>query len=326
VTGATGAIGPTLVETLLRAGNRVRVLTRQPVPPSLFSSSIEVISGDITDPHLVAQATEGVETVFHLAALLHIVNPPPTLGAEYERVNVSGTQTVVEAALQSKVKRLVFFSTIAVYGYNNGQVLTEETPPHPDTFYARTKLAAEQPVLSVKRDDGQPLGTVLRLGAVYGARMKGNYRRLTQALARGRFVPMGAGRNRRTLIYDRDVAEAAILAAQHPAAAGRIYNISDGQFHLLNEIIVAICAALGRKPPPFSVPLGPVRLAAGVLEDAARLVGRRSPLGRLTIDKYAEDVAVASQRIQAELGFTPIFDLRTGWQETIRAMRQNGDL
>jgi UDP-glucose 4-epimerase len=257
---------------------------------------------------------------------LHILNPPSSLREQYECVNVGGTANVVEAAIQAGVERMVFFSTIAVYGYSSGQILTEATPPRPDTFYAHTKLAAEQIVLQAKRRDGQPLGTVLRLGAVYGARVKGNYRRLVQALARGRFIPIGHGRNRRTLIHDRDVARAAVLAVQHPGAAGQVYNVSDGQFHTLNDIIAAICTALGRPSPRIYIPLGPVRLAVGGLEDAARLVGRQSPVGRATLDKYLEDVAVDSRRIQVDLGFVPGFDLRSGWQDTIRAMRANGDL
>ena len=118
-----------------------------------------------------------------MAALLHIVNPPPEMREKYERVNIGGTATVVEAAIKAGVKRVVLFSTIAVYGPSDGSVLNEMSPTHPDTFYAQTKCAAEQIVLNARGADGQPLGTVLRLGAVYGPRIKGNYERLTRALA-----------------------------------------------------------------------------------------------------------------------------------------------
>jgi UDP-glucose 4-epimerase len=129
------------------------------------------------------------------------------------------------------------------------------SPTHPDTFYAKTKRAAEQIVLNARDPNGQPLGTVLRLGAVYGSRIKGNYEQLTHALARNRFIPIGDGLNRRTLVYDKDVGRAAALAVFHPAAAGRIFNVTDGKFHTLNEIIESICSALGRKPPWLSLPL-----------------------------------------------------------------------
>ncbi len=188
-------------------------------------------------------------------------------------------------------------------------------------FYAKTKRAAEQIVLKTKQPDGQPLGTVLRFGAIYGPRIKENYQRLVQALAHGRFIPIGDGSNRRTLIYDRDVAKAALLAVQRPNAAGKVYNVSDGQFHTLKEIIIAICQSLGRNPPRYSFPVGPARIMAGLMEDTLRLVGQKSPVSRDTIDKYTEDIAVSSQRIQTELGFKPQYDLKMGWRETINEMK-----
>ena len=261
-----------------------------------------------------------------MAALLHIVNPPPELREKYERVNIGGTATVVEAAIKAGVKRVVLFSTIAVYGPSDGRVLNEMSPTHPDTFYAETKCAAEQIVLNAKGADGQSLGTVLRLGAVYGSRIKGNYQRLVRSLARGRFIPVGKGANRRTLVYDKDVARAAVLAATHDAAAGKIFNVSDGCFHTLNEIIETICDALGRRPPGFALPVSPVRWAAGLMEDGAHLFGLQAPVTRATIDKYTEDIAVDSRRIRDELGFVPQYDLAAGWQETVKEMRQKGEL
>jgi UDP-glucose 4-epimerase len=128
------------------------------------------------------------------------------------------------------------------------------------------------------------------------------------------------------LIYDRDVSKAALLAVQHPNAAGKVYNVSDGQFHTLKEIIVAICHALARNPPRFSVPVGSARFLVGLIEDSFRLVGQKSPIGRETIDKYTEDIAVDSQLIQRELGFKPQFGLKAGWQETVEKMRRIGEL
>jgi UDP-glucose 4-epimerase len=169
------------------------------------------------------------------------------------------------------------------------------------------------------------LGAVLRLGAVYGSRIKGNYRRLLLALARGRFVPIGPGTNRRSLVYDRDVARAVLLAVRNPDVSGRIFNITDGRFHTMNEIVETLCHALGRRPPRLSLPAGPVRRLAGVLEDGARFCGAVSPIVRATIDKYTEDVAVDGRRFCALTGFVPRYDLASGWRETVAEMRQAGD-
>jgi UDP-glucose 4-epimerase len=207
----------------------------------------------------------------------------------------------------------------------NSPVLDENSPVQPDTFYALTKRAAEQIVLNARGADGQPLGTVLRLGAVYGSRIKGNYERLTHALAHNRFIPVGSGLNRRTLVYDKDVGRVAILAVSHPAAAGKIFNVSDGEFHTLNEIIESICAALGRKPPRLSLPVGPTRTLIGLIEKGSHAIGLKPPITRAIIDKYTEDIAVDGSRIRTELGFKPQYDLRSGWQETVQEMRRMGD-
>ena len=84
-----------------------------------------------------------------------------------------------------------------------------------------------------------------------------------------------------------------------------------------------MCEALGRSTPRISLPISPVRWAVSILED---LIGYQPFIDRDTIDKYTEDIAVSSQRIQTELGFKPQYDLRSGWYETVQEMRKMGDL
>jgi len=326
VTGATGAIGPSVVRALHRDGYRVRTFSLDKPEAGLFPETVDIRTGDVTDPVAVKQAMHGCDRVMHLAALLHVAPPQTALASHYESINIGGTSTILAAALDGGVERIVFFSTIAVYGSSRGEVFDENTPARPESDYARTKLEAERILLAAKRADGTPLATVLRLAAVYGARIKGNYRRLVQSLARKRFIPIGNGSNRRTLIFDQDVAAAALLAAHHPAAAGKIYNVTDGRLHTLDAIIRAICEALGRKPPRLHLPVRPVRLTVAMLEDWARPVGVRLPVGRTTLDKYIEDLPVSGERIQRELGFVPQYDLAAGWIETVLRMRASGDL
>lgn len=321
ITGATGAVGPLVVKACHAAGYAVRTLSIAPPPVGAWPDDIEALLGDVTDVSVVQAAMQGVSAVIHLAALLHIVDPPDHLRDQYQKVNVGGTKIVVDAAVRENVGRVLFFSTIAVYGDTQGHIVSEATSPRPDTFYGQTKLEAELIVLAAKNAAGEPIGTVLRLAAVYGARIKGNYRQLLRALERRWFVPIGPGQNRRTLIYDQDIAAAAVLALRHPAAAGRIYNVSDGKYHSLAEIIAAMCLALGRKPPLFSLPVAPVRGTVDLLAEALKIVGYKSPVTRASIDKYLEDVAVDCQLIQKELGFAPRFDLYTGWQDTVQEMR-----
>jgi len=326
VTGATGSVGPNLVNRLCEEGCRVRTLSIDEPERDLYPHYVEVQVGDVTDAAAVEKAVRGVNVVFHLAALLHIANPSEVQEREFERVNVMGTKNLVEAAIQAGVKRLVYFSTISVYGQSNGSIINESSPTKPETIYAETKLSAEELVLDAFNKEGQPLGTVLRLGAVYGARVKGNYRRLVHSLASKHFFPIGKGDNRRTLIYDKDVALAALIAACHPASAGKIYNVTDGHFHSVKEIIVAICLALGRKLPKFYLPLGPVRMGVNLADRIGPLLGISSVGLKSALSKYCEDIAVDGSRIMHELGFRPKYDLWDGWRETIQEMKESGYL
>jgi UDP-glucose 4-epimerase len=96
---------------------------------------------------------------------------------------------------------------------------------------------------------------------------------------------------------------------------------SHGGFHALSEIIESICSALGRKPPRLSLPVGPTRILIGLIEKGSHAIGLKPPVTKAIIDKYTEDIAVDGRLIQKELGFVPQYDLRIGWEETIREMR-----
>lgn len=323
VTGATGAIGPRVVRACLAAGYSVRTLSLDSFPGAPMPG-VDARLGDVCDSHAVRSSVAGAEVIVHLAALLHQFKDAPDLDRRYERVNVGGTENVVRAAIAGDVKRLVFLSTIAVYGPSSGEVIDESTPPRPDTPYGRTKLAAEQVVLSATAD-GRRIGTVLRAAAVYGPGVKGNYRRLAVAIGRRRYIPLGPGLNRRTLVNDRDLADAVVLAAGHSSAAGAIFNVSDGGIHTLADIVAAIHRAIGRRPPRLHVPLAAARVSASVCEGVFRMVGLHPPLTKALLEKYTEDVAVRGTLIQRELGFLPAVGLEAGWQETMQALRDAGE-
>ena len=312
VTGASGAIGASLIEQLLAHNFVVRALLRPSSVREHLSSPIEIFEGEITDGESLRRAVDSVDIVFHLAAKLHLNAPSSSLRAEYRSVNAEGTRLLAEAARAAGVERLIFFSTVNVYGATgNGKLSDETSTPRPESIYAETKLEAEKIVL-----DTLP-SVVLRLAAVYGPRMKGNYPLLVEALRKGRFVKIGDGSNRRTLVHAEDVCRAALLVADTRKAIGEIYNVTDGSVHTLNEVIEAISQALKKSPPRLRLPVGPARALAGVLEDGAHILGIKSPIGRNTIDKLNEDVAVSSKKIERELGFEPRVDLLTGWCKTV---------
>ncbi|MGE0813632.1 MAG: NAD-dependent epimerase/dehydratase family protein [Vicinamibacterales bacterium] len=322
VTGATGALGPAVIAALQARGRAVRALVRPRAAG--VGPGVEWVEGDLTDQASLARAVHDVDAVVHLAALLHIVNPAPALRPRYQAVNVDGTAALVEAARAAGARRFVFAGTAAVYG-PTAVAVDESAPPAPDSWYAASKLEAEARVLAAHRP-GAFQATVLRLSAVYGPRVKGNYQRLLQALAARRYVPIGAGRNRRSLIYETDAAEAFAAAVDIDAAGPAVFNVSDGTPHALAAIVEAMCRALGRPAPRFAVPAGPVRAVARLASVACRTVGLPPPGVVSSLTKYFESSVVDAARASRALGVRPVVDLDTGWRRTVDALRAAGSL
>lgn len=304
VTGASGAVGRVLVEELARSGVSVRAAVRDPASVS-FPEQVEIIEGDLRDEEVVSRAVKGVSTIYHFAAKLHINDPSESLRKEYEEVNVGTTRSLIE---RSDCERFIFASTINVYGA--GGPFDEESRIEPSGPYAETKAVSEELVL------GHPGGTVLRFAAVYGERMKGNFPKLVSAIRKGMFAYVGSGKNRRTLVHERDAVRAAILGANDERSKGNIYNVTDGEVHTLEEIVDAISKALGKKPPSIHLPESLARAAFAGGDVFLKIAGKEMRLTPL-IDKINEDIAVSGSRIQEELGFKPEFGLASGWEEVL---------
>jgi UDP-glucose 4-epimerase len=116
-----------MIEHLLRAGYRVKVLVRREPIPWRFRGSVQVVVGDICDVAALRSLTEGASEVFHLAASLHVNRMTDALRTEYYRVNVEGTRILTEVASGASVQRLIFFSTISVYGQSrDGEIFMSE--------------------------------------------------------------------------------------------------------------------------------------------------------------------------------------------------------
>lgn len=324
VTGATGMIGPGLVNQLLAAGWNIRILVRRPFDRTLFAGQVERIAGDITDLDSLRYAMEGVDVVFNLAAKLHINDPSPDQSQEYRQVNVDGAMNLAMAAVDASVKRMVHFSSISVYGPSLGlDPFTETSPLNPQSFYAETKIQSEEGILKIFNGNPRSSAVVMRLAAVYGPRLQGNYRTLVKALQRGLFWPVGRGQNRRTMIYIDDLVRAAILAAEHPGAADAIFNVTDGGIHTLNEVMTAIARALGKKPPRLHLPRRPVQMIATLADSFTGTLRLPAPRLRHIVDKVMEDVAASGDKLYRQLSFRPQYDLDHGWLAALETQKHH---
>lgn len=311
VTGATGAIAPQLVRELVNQNHQVKVLVRNAPPKNLLPGETQIIIGDLTNEKSLKSAAENAEWIFHFAAKLHINNPNDKLKTEYEAINVTATKNLIELS-RATCEKFVFASTINVYGTSEkGGIFDENSELNPHGIYAASKASAEKFVLAEKG------GVVLRLAAVYGKRMKGNFPRLARAIKKGRFVFIGAGDNRRTLVHELDVVRAAILCAENNEANGQIYDVTDGKIHTLAEIVAAIAAAQNKKLPKIHLPLALIKPAVNIGDTLTKLIGKNLDLKNI-LAKINEDMAVSGAKLQRDLEFKPQFDLQKGWQNALQ--------
>jgi nucleoside-diphosphate-sugar epimerase len=309
ITGATGSLGPAVVRQLIADGWTVRAFARRKPAPGVLPPEVQFIRGDLLDEVSLRAFLDGAYAVHHLAGQAH-GTLVPSAGAAYRRVNVDGARVISQVARALRVPRFIYYSSTAVYGTTEGRSPVDELSPiEPKGEYAKSKAEAEKIILDTLGD----ASTILRLAAVYGPRLKGNYLRLFEAISRGRYVSVGRALNRRTVVFVDDVASAASIVTRTPDIRSRIFNVTDGEIHQLRAIITAIAVAVGKSPRSLYLPIGLAKVAARLLDLAAAL--RLSPTpGTSLLVKYLEDSAVRGDRLQTELGYRPAFDLGRGWR------------
>ena len=287
VTGGAGFIGSNLVAALVAKGERVRVLDNlatgywENLDPIREQASIERIEGDIRDGAAVARAVEGVEVVFHEAALGSVprsVQEP----VESDAVNVGGTVTVLDAARRAGVRRVVFAASSAAYGETPELPKHEGMPPMPLSPYAVSKLACEQYLRVFAGTYG--LETVnLRYFNVFGPHQRpdGAYAaaipRFIDAALSGRAIQIyGDGEQTRDFCFVANAVQANLLAASTTKKlTGEVINIAGGRRIALNALCSELERVLGKKVAVEHVAprVGDIRHSLAALDRARDLLG-----------------------------------------------------
>ena len=235
VTGGAGYIGVPLVRQLLDAGRRVRVLdamlyTDRWLEPLGDRPGLELVVGDIRNRTTVEQAMEGAGSVAHLAAI--VGDPACALDERLTlSTNVEATELLVAAAARAGVRRFVLASTCSVYGAGDGQLLTEESPLHPVSLYATSKIDAETIVREAKKSVIEPV--VLRFSSIYGLAPRPRFDLVVNLLVgravRGLPVTIHGGEQQRPFLHVEDCARAVALALDAPSGvlAAGTFNVGD---------------------------------------------------------------------------------------------------
>jgi predicted dehydrogenase/nucleoside-diphosphate-sugar epimerase len=311
VTGAAGFLGRRLVAALLEQGRTVRALVRRPSGAIPAHPLLRIVYGDLGQPEVVDAAVKGVEIVFHVGAA--------TGGdaSDYECGTVWGAENMVEAALRSRVKKVVHVSSLSVLDYtrlHKGARVDENTAlerfPDRRGLYPKTKLQAEQIIL---RGVARGLNAVvLRPGQIFGPGAErvppyGVFRIGTHWLA------VGSGRMELPLAYVDDVVDALIKAGEAELEPGRILQLVDNQKISQRQYLDACSRGLGDIRVIY-IPKSALYCAATVLELVGKALRRTVPLTTYRLRSLKERLLFDCGAASRELGWTP----RTGIAEGLK--------
>ncbi|MBW4632789.1 MAG: NAD-dependent epimerase/dehydratase family protein [Iphinoe sp. HA4291-MV1] len=301
VTGANGFTGSHLVQALQKQGNTVIGLVRKSSNLAPLSNcNIQLVYGDITDRDALRTAMNGVNIVFHTAAYveLGLVNE-----AEMERVNVEGTRAVLEVAQAVGISKLVYCSTIGIFGDTKGQVVNEtftRTQKNFSSAYDRTKYQAQQLVDQFAKD-GLSVVSILPSG-IFGPDDP-HFGPVIQQFLKGR-LKLWAGGDRITGIVHVDDLAAAMILAVEKGKPGDYYIISAGDL-TTREMFKIISKETGISVPR-EVPKPLVRLAGNLLNPIGRLLKWQPPISRERVHYiYDRCVRVDATKARNEFNWHP---------------------
>jgi dihydroflavonol-4-reductase len=323
LTGGTGFIGSQLAQSALRQGHRVTVAspinndTERFRSEMLARAGIEVADAGLHDRDRLRELLAGRDVVIHLAAAQHEAEAPES---HFRKVNVDGTRSLLELACEQGVRRFVHGSTIGVYGEAATNELDEDSPLAPDNAYGRTKLEAER---TVKEFSPIIETTIVRISETYGP---GDMRllKLFRAIAKGRYVTLGAGRNERQLIYVDDLCRGLIAAARSVTAVGQTMILAGSERLTTDDVVGEISSALGKQRSVRHVPLWPFNVAAIVMETVLPPLGVKPPLHRRRLDFFRKSFRFSTQRAQRLLDFRPEISFAEGVRRTAQWYRECG--
>ena len=304
VTGANGFVGTAVCRKLLADGQQVRGAVRagksSHLPQGVEPRQIESIDAR-TDWQ---QIVENVDTIVHLAARVHVMKDTAADPfVEYWNVNVEGTRQLAECAAAAGVKRFVFLSTVKVNGEENLRPYRESDPPAPRDSYAISKLQAEEKLNEIAAASDLQL-TILRPPLVYGPGVKANFLALLRLVAKKLPLPLASIDNRRSFIYLENLTDAIARCCTHPAAAGKLFLVSDGEDVSTPQLIRGIAAGLNVPTRLFPCP-------GLLLFFMGRITGKGPAMDRLI-----GSLTVDSSRIKTDLGWSPPLSLAGGLRKT----------
>ena len=304
VTGASGFVGRALCRAL--AEREVPcVAARRTASPAQAADAERIAErvctvGEIGPDTDWSDAVAGVDTVFHLAARVHVMGDS-SLDAlpRYRAANTAGTLALAEQAAAAGVRRFVFVSTVKVNGEEIDTPYRETDTPRPVDAYAISKWEAEQGLRAIAARSGMQV-VIVRPPLVYGPGVRANFLAMMRWASRGVPLPLGAIANRRSLVALDNLVDFLITCGTHPAAANQTFLVSDGDDLSTSELLRRMARALGKPARLLPVP-------SAILVAGATLLGKRDFARRL-----CGSLCVDISKARGMLGWNPPVSIDQG--------------
>jgi len=285
VTGSTGFIGSRLLGLLSTIECDVRLLARSEV------NNYETVVCSLGQDRIPDCALESIDTVFHLAGFAHDMQDPSKVKKMYHAVNVEATVDLARLAVESGIKRFVFISSVKAGGLPlSKHCASEVDQSDPEGVYGKTKREAELKLLKIGKESGMHV-SIIRPSLVYGPNAKGNLQLMLSGIKKGWFPPLPETGNKRSMIHVDNLVRAILLVADDDRANGEVFIATDGTPYSSREIYNAMCSALDKSIPKWSIPK--------FLFDMASLI---NPRIKYKLNKLLGDECYSSVKLEA-LGF-----------------------
>jgi len=310
VTGAGGFIGSHLTEHLVKEGCKVRALVRYKSDGShgfldgipAVKKNVEIVAGDLKDPHAMNQVVKGMDVVFHLGALIAI---PYSFQHpnDYVQTNVSGTVNILEAAREYGVQRVLQVSTSEVYGTAQYVPIDESHKRQPQSPYSATKIAADAMAESYHRSFGLPV-SIVRPFNTYGPRQSSRaiIPTIIMQAIKGKTIQVGALDPTRDFTFVTDTAKGMCAVAQEDSLLGQDVNLGVGKEISIGEILDLIVELTNFK--------------GKIKTDKSRLRPKKSEVNRLLSDPT---------KVMAATSWKAKTTLKSGLLKTIRYIENHID-
>jgi nucleoside-diphosphate-sugar epimerase len=303
VTGASGFVGEAVVFRLLLDKKFIPIAAARGA--TRLNGLCTVVPFELTDSKALPNLND-VQVVIHAAARVHVMNETAVDAlTEFRKVNVEGTLRLARRAAESGVKRFIFISSIKVNGESTvlGKPFKANDFPAPADPYGVSKYEAEEALKLLSLDTGMEI-VIIRPPLVYGPGVKANFLSMMRWLERGVPLPLGAIKNRRSLVAIGNLVDLINVCISHPEAAGNTFLVSDGEDLSTSQLLRRMADALGVKPRLLSIPYW-------VLNLGASLIGRRDLVQRL-----CGSLQVDINKARDILGWLPVISVDEALRHT----------